>query len=375
MATETVTIANVQEELCKIYKDLNPIVEGDTVQLDSLKIKIRPAIYKAEDTVLLMGFFVSSPLWASEIVENCGAVGRTPKDALGSVLAAFSFGVMDSIIKMCANKGGVSLKSAYNGHEHHWKVYFGNIVSIGTRMDLKLNTYWDAIKDKIAERLGNQKLAAVKIYVANTGKGQIEGECRINNIKVDDLSEEIVKLAKEWKVDTFTSHKQYFMIRQDKDTILPTPMSEKKIFDLTGELVKLYEKCNNGGKMDSFPSQVDALVGDSSLVAEMMGFIPDLCAERRFDFLKFGDTISIQRGNKEIEVYKTQLYSYAPIMNGLFAAFDGNILEDTNQMFNAFVSISSLNSALQKAEKDGVNIHNLGTLGMMYSMPSNYILR
>ena len=371
----SIDISYVKDQLCEMYKELGAVIDGDSVKLQNLFIKLSPGIYEQKGSMVTMGYFLSSPVWGSTIVDTSASAGSTDKEAVDMNLFGLKLGLMDSVIKSCADSEPRELTSEYLGKKHRWKAYTGNIVAVGPRIEMAFDKYWQMTKDKIATHIGNQKMCAVKIFLSNNGEGKCFAECRINNIPVGEIGEELLKEAKSWKTDSFISHKQYFILRQDKETTEKYPVTEQKIFDMTRRVLRLYEECNEKEEFDKFAPGFDKIVKDKNTAAEIIKFIPELCAEHNFRTIKYPDTIALKSGDKEITVYKTQLFSYSAISNSLFSTLDGKILNNTEKIYDSFVRQSSLFNAIAEQQKKGEKGIPTSVNTILYNMPENYEVR
>lgn len=363
----------------KVMEKYHSVIENDNVVLKDVNITIRPELYELKGNnssyACFTGYDLTLPDYGFRIHEMSAAIGSDEKTALGMSQASFVFGLLSTAIAMRENIEAKRLGSIFAGHTHYWNVYIGDIVSMGDRQDKKTDMYWNVLKEKIAERVGNQKICAVKIYTSNSGNGNVTCECRINDIIQKDLNGILEEIAKSWDVKTFSSDKQYIILKQDEKTTLDYPFTEIEISELTEKVMKLYEDCNESGTFNQFDDKFHALVTDKNLALEITKFIPEICAERGFDSLKYPDTLSFMFGDTEVQIYKTQLFSYVPIFNGVMNALDNKVFQNTNRVFEAFIYNSSLYNALDKADKDGVDINNLKVMNMLYSMGEDYTLR
>lgn len=238
-----------------------------------------------------------------------------------------------------------------------------------------IETYWNTLKGHIAKRIGNQKMCYIKIFASNSGSGDITGECRINNIKSDELSKIVEDMARQWDTSKFGSHKQFFMLKQDKETLLDYPFTSKEIAEKTEIAMKLFENCKTDDDYDNFPETLEKVIGDKSLAYELYSFIPEFCAENAFNEIHYPETVSMYINGESRKYYKTQLASYYAILNGVFATLDKGVLNDTNQVYKNYIYTSSLCKALNAALSNGSKIENLGSPCIMYNMENDYIVR
>lgn len=369
----------LRNSIQKVMEKYHSVIENDNVVLKDVNITIRPKLYEIKKNsssyACFTGYDLILPDYGFQIHEMSAAIGSDEKTALGMSQASFVFGLLGAAISMRENIEPKRLGSIFAGHTHYWNVYIGDIVSMGDRQDKTTEMYWSVLKEKIAARIGNQKICAIKIYTSNAGDGNVTCECRINDMVQNDLSGILEEIARSWDVKTFSSDKQYIILKQDEKTTLDYPLTEMEISELTEKVMKLYEDCNESGTFNQFDDKFHALVTDEDLALEITKFIPEICAERGFDSLKYPDTLSLMLNDTEVPIYKTQLFSYVPIFNGVMNAIDNQVFQNTNRVFEAFIYNSSLYNALDKADKEGVNINDLGVMNMLYDMGEGYTLR
>ncbi len=369
----------LRNSIQKVMEKYHSVIENDNVVLKDVNITIRPKLYEIKKNsssyACFTGYDLILPDYGFQIHEMSAAIGSDEKTALGMSQASFVFGLLGAAIAMRENIEPKRLGSIFAGHTHYWNVYIGDIVSMGDRQDKTTEMYWSVLKEKIAARIGNQKICAIKIYTSNAGDGNVTCECRINDMVQNDLSGILEEIARSWDVKTFSSDKQYIILKQDEKTTLDYPLTEMEISELTEKVMKLYEDCNESGTFNQFDDKFHALVTDEDLALEITKFIPEICAERGFDSLKYPDTLSLMLNDTEVPIYKTQLFSYVPIFNGVMNAIDNQVFQNTNRVFEAFIYNSSLYNALDKADKEGVNINDLGVMNMLYDMGEGYTLR
>ncbi len=354
-------------------------VEGDKVVLDLLNVAIVPRLYEMDSQsnalICQTGYYVSSPEWGSEIYDTSVGVGKDEESAVKTSQTGFLYALMDTVIAMKKHRNPERVTSRFAGKRHGWNAYLGNIVAMGGSRQVDMDFYWKALKNKIAERIGNQKIVPVKIYVSTTGKGEVTAECRINNIIQHDLSEMLHRIAEKIEIDHFMSEKQYIILEQDKDTVIDYPYTELEISEKVSAAMQLYEKCNEEDSFDTFNEQFTEVVQEDNLILEILKFVPEICAEYRFDALRYPDTINMLVREIQVDVYKTQIYSYAPIYNGVMKTLQGGLLNDAEKVFEAFVQMSSLFETLGRAMEDGADPQNLGVMDLIYSMDERYVLR
>lgn len=364
----------LKQNICDCFE--NSFIDNDSIVFPEWSISIIPTVNELKQNMVSTGYYISCPEWDTDIYECSAAIGKDPETAIGMAQGSFMFGIMDAIGNMMRDDNSYSLKTEFAGHNHSWKVYLGNIVGMGQDFkDISTDMYWNVLKEHIAKRIGNQKMCYVKIFASNSGSGDVTGECRINNIKSNDLSELVADMAKQWNITEFSSHKQFFMIKQDKETIIDYPFTAKEIAEKTEIAMKMFESCEADEDYDNFSEMLEKVTGDRSLAYELYSFIPEICAENAFHEIKYPETILLYINGESRQYYKTQLASYYAILDGVFRTLDRGILNDTNQVYKDYIYTSSLCKALNSALSNGSKIEDLGSPCIMYNMNEDYIVR
>ncbi len=363
------------DSLKKCYKELGSFVSGDRVVLSKLNVAVRPEIYQLKEQMATVGYHIYSPEWKNEIFEISSALGQDKKTAVGMAQGDFMFGIMETVQAMINDVNAREFDSDFNGL-HRWKLYIGNIVAMGKEVPVDdVEIYWNVLKDEFSKRLGNHDICYIKIYAANSGDGFVTGECRINNNKIDSLSEIVEDMAKQWKNKKFASHKQLFILKQDKETLKDYPYTNADIYDAVEKSLILYEKVMNDGKEDLYLQVLNEFLGDKSLAQDIYNFVPEICAEFAIEDVRFSEKVQFNFRGSTRTFYKSQLATYYPIMNGVARLLDGNTLKNTQRVFENLLYSSASFNAVNNALNDGSKQENLILTDMFFNVTDDYLLR
>lgn len=340
-------------------------------------ITIFPKVMEIKEQLVNTSYYITSAEWDDALYECSAAVGSDMHQAMGMAQAGFLFGIMNAIGNMQRDENARMLETEFGCNKHRWKCYLGNIVGMGkTPQDSKADEYWEALKDGISKRIGNQKLCYVKVYAANIGDGSFIGECRINDIYIEELSKIVEDMAKTWGTKEFGSQKQFFIIKQDKETTIEYPFTVNDIMDMTEIAMQMFEECKTEGEYEEFPERLEQKVGDKDLAWELYAFIPEICAQNAYDSINYPETILIYKNGQTDEYYKTQLASYYAIYNGVFRTFSRDVLKDTDNVYSEYISVSSIASAIYSAQSSGHDVMEEGSqLCMMFNPDNDYNVR
>ncbi len=366
----------IVEDLRKCYANQGSFVSGDRVILPSVNVAILPEVYQAKDGMATIGYHIYSPEWKNEIFELSSAGGKDLQTAVGMAQGGFMFGMMETVQAMMKDINARQADSDFLGL-HRWKVYLGNIVAINKEVAVdNIEIYWNVLKDEILERIGNQEICYIKIYAANSGDGKfITGECRINDIRIDSLSKIAEEMAKTWKNQRFASHKQIFLLRQEKETLKEYPYSDADIADAVEKSLMLYEKVMNDGKEDLYLQALTEFLQDKSLAQDIYNFVPEVCAEMAVQDVIFSESVKLNIRGHIFSFYKTQSATYYPIFNGVIRVLDRDILKNTQKVFESLLRSGASVDAIQKALDNGSKQENLLLTDMLFNVTDDYTVR
>lgn len=339
-------------------------IEDRRIYCPDFDMTIAPRIIKLSPQNAVLNFIVYSPKWGNEMREQSSGIGGNTAEAVNVAVSSFVYSFVDGLIKMDKGESAdnkdtdTEIATIFGGKTHKWRAYFSDVVTIGDAPDVGgAYYYWNMLKKQILKRLGNQKVCCVRVYLDRV-KGDITGECRIDNQLSIELCMELVKEVAKWKPKGFASHKAYFFIRQDEETLLPYPYlgeegkrSLRKKVKTAAEM--LYS--TKPEEYDGLLSKMKTALGDDTLAEECFSFIPELCAESAFNDVNFSETIDIESEDKGARtVYKSQLADYKLITETLFDLLnEGSFGGNTDDMFKTFVDRSAVKSALLQVLETG----------------------
>lgn len=357
-------------------------IEGRQLFLPEWNLTITPEISQATENSAVINFYLSSPQWDRELFECCAGMGSSLKQALGMATGSFLFSFIQGIGLMEEKTGGETLETVFAGKPHRWQVYISDVVGMGDspKMDSS-KIYWNALKDQIVRRLGNQKLCYVKVYGANVN-GQITGECRINDIESKELGALVAKMVEKWNVKGFASHKQFFFIRQDEDTVLPDAYSgiegQKLLKSKIKTAVEMFHASKEQEQYDTLTQRMEQALGDETLASECFAFLPEICAENAFGEISCPESVEIRVGDQApVTCYKVQLADYWNMHKLLFDLFQEGVFgEETNIIYQEYISVSSIYGCVkQMTESDG-RLKQGGKLTvLLFQMPDGFEIR
>ena len=357
------------------------VVEEDHIYLPAWEAVLRPEIAQMDERGIVLHFYLDVPKWGKSFFECCGGMGNTPKTSLGMAVGSFLFSFMQGLNQMESGEEMDTVTTEFAGKIHKFSVFGSNIVGMGNQPGADYDVYWNILKEEIVKRLGNQKICFVKIYGAKMGD-DITGECRIDDIKSEELSQMVARSVSEWDIEGFASQKQFFFIRQAEETTLPNPYLGHEGEQLLKERVitaaKIFRDCQSEEDYDTMSARMAEALGDATLAAECEMFLPEMCAENAFQESTYSETVDIQwqNGSGCKTVYKNQLADYYPIWNMLFSAFSEGVFgEDTNELYRKYIEYSSIGHALSQALEKESELSDIRLSALIFSATDDFILR
>lgn len=359
---------------------------GDKIYCTDWNIEIAPEIEDLSDRNAVLNFYLNCPDWDEPLFECCAALGSDAKTAVGGAVGSFMFAFMDGIDAMQDNRNAIPVTSEFAGNEHRWSVYRSNIVGMGDHVEPDFEQYWNALKDGIIKRLGNQRMTYVKVYACKAigpDGGNITGECRVNDVPSAELGALVAEIAEKFDIKNFCSQKLFFFIKQDSQTLLPYPYRMNKISELREKVktaLELFNNCNSQEEYDElFPKMISALQ-DGPLAEECFGFLPEICAERAFgNKIQFSEQVQFAVGGETVKVetvYKNQLADFFPLGNLMFMIFDsGYFGEQTNDLYRKLINISAIGSNVAQLTEQGKDLEGCKMTALIFNVQSKFEFR
>lgn len=370
--------------LSKELTGIENIIENKSIYCPEIDLTVTPVIGELTPRSAFLEFYLYCPKWGKALYECSAGSGNEPSNALGMASGSFLFTFMNVILKMeleADTQMTERFSAEFSGNIHNWRVYLSDVVGLGScpKVDSP-RFYWDLLKEEIVKRLGNQKLCYVKVYGAKTAREAI-GECRVDDVKSDELSEIVAREVEKWDVESFASHKMFFFIRQEDSTVTPYPYWGREGEALLAEKVKtaaiLFQKVNSEEEYNALTENLTAALGDATLAQECFSFLPEICAEHAFEEMRCSEKFDISAAGKEtVTCYKNQLSDYHRIGNALFRLFGSGFFGDkTNELYRQYISTSATGSLVSQALEKGTDIKTLRPAALIYQVGEDFEIR
>ena len=349
----------------------------------NLDIVLRPTIMQLNSQSVLLCFELTSEQWDKSIIENSAGMGVDTAQALANALESFSSACLEGLLYMLSEQSCYeSCTSTFMGHEHKWQVYLSDLVSIGEAPDIEeAQYYWDELKEMLLPRLGNQRFCYIKVF-ASKSFGSVFCECRIDNVLSNDVTQLLVKMTKHWSTQKFASHKMFFFLKQDENTVLPSdlflPPKQKELNYQVNVALRLFGQCSSQEEYEQLPLQLQEIIPDKVLALELYYFLPEICTQLMLPEISFSDAISLSIGDNEpINIHIHQLTDYLPIYRALTNLMTDNPSDELKEAFKLCSFYSSAFNVINQVlnESPETKLTDLSGLTTCYFVPPSFEIR
>lgn len=355
-------------------------VEGNAILLPRQGVRILPQVEQISQRGAVVNLWLEAPQWGKRLFECSVGMGSSPSQALGLSASSFIFSFLEGVMRMEDRVEPRELETLFDGKAHRWELYPSNIVGLGSAPQPEGQVWWELLGEDIQRRLGNQRVCYVKIYGAKVD-GQVTGECRVDDIKSEELSAKVAQAVERWPAGQFASQKQFFFIRQQEETTLPYPYEgaegERRLRSALGEAVRMFMACRTEEDYDQYSQRLGERIGDETLADECLTFLPELCAANAFPQLQAAETVEICREGRPPEtVYKNQLADYYPLWTLLLQLFQEEELgADPDAIYREYVGYSSTCNVVRQMEQQGSRLEDCRLASLLCQMGSGFQLR
>ena len=349
----------------------------------NLDIVLRPTIMQLNSQSVLLCFELTSEQWDKSIIENSAGMGVDTAQALANALESFSSACLEGLLYMLSEQSCYeSCTSTFMEHEHKWQVYLSDLVSIGEAPDIEeAQYYWDELKEMLLPRLGNQRFCYIKVF-ASKSFGSVFCECRIDNVLSNDVTQLLVKMTKHWSTQKFASHKMFFFLKQDENTVLPSdlflPPKQKELNYQVNVALRLFGQCSTQEEYEQLPLQLQEIIPDKVLALELYYFLPEICTQLMLPEISFSDEISLSIGDNEpINIHIHQLTDYLPIYRALTNLMTDNPSDELKEAFKLCSFYSSAFNVINQVlnESPETKLTDLSGLTTCYFVPPSFEIR
>lgn len=355
-------------------------VEGDAILLPQWQARLLPRVERLTQQQAVLGFHLEAPQWGTSLYECSAGMSSSPSQAICNAANLFFATFVQGLCQLEERLQPRPLETSFAGHPHRWEVYLSDIAAMGSSPAVTGQPWWELLGEDIARRLGNQKLCYVKIYGAKIN-GEVTGECRVDDVKSEELSQKVAQVVEGWPDVPFASQKQFFFLRQQEETTLPYPYLGPEGRQRRKEAViqgsRLFRQCKTEADYDGYLPEAAALLKDATLAAECLTFLPELCAANAFPQLKEAETVEICReGMPPERVYKNQLADYYPLWTALYEALqEGAFGEDTNGVYQQYIGYSATYGAVRQIKEGGSQLEDCQLQPLVFQVDRDFEIR
>ena len=358
---------------------------GNYLYLPEIDAMLSPVVQQIQDKSLGIGFYIKSKKYDKQIYEHCAGIGKDHRTAVDVALSSFLSACMDGLQKVTVKKDPIQIQTVFAKRKHNWNVYLSNVACMDMEKKKSNNNsafiYWELLKDDIIKRLGNQRLAAVKIYAAKNQKEAIV-EVRIDDVPIPELSSKVREIAEKWNPKQFISEKQFIFIEQSEDTYIPSQYDGvegwNKLRGLVVDYLKMFQAAETEEQFKMLPYVAMKSMDDAVLAAECYSFLPEIAAIHAL-----GDKVVIpdmavfklpDGSEQELSLFRlTDYYKLDTALGDIIRK--GDFGEETNNLWMDLIGSSSICSAVDRAIQGGSQIENLQMTEMIYNMGEGFEIR
>ncbi len=350
-------------------------------------VTIAPSFQQTDsDQMAVIDFHITCPDWDGRMYECCASGGKDFDTALGLAIGSFTLCFLPTFTAMMKGENAEPFESEFIGKTHRWKLYTSDVVGFGDNMGVR--NYFDLIADGVRNRLGNQRLAYVKVFASKgvnaNGESNLTGEVRINDFAIPELGKLVEENAAKWNVarGSFSSAKQFFFLKQESETVVPYPFGGEKreptLLVCVKKTLDLILELDTSKNLSVIKGQLEQFTGDRTTAEELFSFLPEICAERLLtQQMDFDEQILFSKGSDNYTVYKSQLADYYTLGDMMFYLFSTGVYgERTDELVQKLVGYSASYNSLCKAIEGGFNSDS-GELysKVMFNVPEDFEIR
>ena len=135
---------------------------------------------------------------------------------------------------------------------------------------------------------------------ASKQKREVECEVMFNGKESREMSRKLLSITGEWDcIGDVCTERQWIFLMQDEDTYIESDIDNQTISKLTYETIALLENCDNKEEYQKIRQKLLKRYKDTSLVYEVLYFIPELYTKAYYMGVEFGEKLFlIQKDHK-----------------------------------------------------------------------------
>lgn len=376
-AKAVITPHSLAQDLCDLLKSDGAVLENEnTICIPDYNLKICIEPEQLEEHNAILHFTLDCPQWDRKLFECCASWGSDAQQAVGLALGNFVFGMFSGVRAMLHQEKNHCIETTFEGKKHRWTVYKSDAVVMNSNPDEEtaLPDYWSMIEPQLSKYLGDGKVAYIKIYGASVNH-KITGECRINDLKIEQLSQQVEHVVADLNTPGYITHKQFFLLLQDDETCHPYPYTQEQITEKLRVALSVFEKLlPEEDGYDRCEEELSKQLKDPYLATEIFSFLPELCTQWQFPALQPLETFDISFDGEIHQYSVSQITVYYMLKFALQQLIcDKEISRD---LFINLISISAAWGVICSAQEQGEDItQSKCSIHTIYTFSDDYIAR
>lgn len=340
------------------------VIEDGCIRIPELNSTVRPSVsdikHGKDNCVVHVYYSIENDSFDEPVLEGLAGIGKTLKGA--AALSVYNFVTIAFCgFRKCINKKYMTdFESEFQGKKHKWHISDSCSGVINDESDdpenEELQKYWEVwevLKKYVPKYVGNKKYYWLNVYCARREDGVTIGEVRLNNRPCRELCSIFSEAAQNFPEDgSLKSLKRIYFITQDDSTYEPYPYTVKQIEEYTMKVLNILDDCVKNDRFNEYQKRVKEEIEDKFLAAELLAFIPEICARGAYNDVGYAEYIGIRKPNVQgMElVNMSQVTSYYWIEKCLINALSTKKLD--KDLYMTCVSISSTYRAVAQMKKE-----------------------
>ena len=341
-------------------------IEGDAVILPISSASVRVEVIR-NTNVAGLAVTIDHPGWDRVIYDEAAGVSDNPAEALNKALINVYFNLVHLIDHHSSEAPDDRLTTTWAGAEHRWSVWQGYVLTLAGRHEGEDRGYWGLFRDLLPSRLGNQKVAYVKVTASS-----VPGSCevRINNQISVELTQVLYDYVRATWAGDQAMKKQFFWIVQDEATYQPYPYTAADIRGYVMGAGKIFWELDqdDSGASDEdldkeYESRLVQMTRDPWLAKELQLLLPEIVADGMMK-VPLSDNLVIQSGPARHELTYHQLACFAPFREAVFSAWQQEL---TDQILQSWQQMSGMYWAIKEAMENGLTEEDFNRINPIVS--------
>ena len=334
----------LEEKLHNHFPVEDQIVD-DHIEIPQWLLTVKAEFKQMEKNYVGMALKFSHPDWDREMVLEQFGVGKDLHAAVDMAIEEFEHDP-EPIIKIFTEEGSAE-ETEFAGIRHKWHVFPCETQIKGDMGNVKPIDFWKYFGKDVMRRLGDQKIVRVEFLIAKS-PGTDRVSCSINQYPCKALEKEINSLTSLWPKKLFGVQKQSIIILQEAETYGATPYSNERIEKAVKLAMMLFHEEPYEEVLPKLKEQIE----DPLLAEELYLYLPEICAETKYLWADYPETVTLDMNGEEITVYRSQLYYYNQIVDTVVKLRTKILTPERQYLFEDSVPYSRTKEAIDAMDVD-----------------------